>query len=93
MDSENRISNLINKNIFFKDGNINVKIYETFRLKWFDYRNNNNRDKMDMESVITLWEKFIKFLDLGIICVSYFQGEYMITDEKKWLLSKLKYGI
>jgi hypothetical protein len=38
------------------------------------------------------WYSFIKSKDLGIICVDLLADEYTIVDEKKWLLSKLKYG-
>jgi len=36
------------------------------------------------------WNKFIKNKDLGVIHLV--DDEYKIIDEKKWLLSKLKYG-
>lgn len=35
---------------------------------------------------------FIKSKDLGIISIDLTGDFYKITDEKKWLLSKLKYG-
>ena len=42
------------------------------------------------------WKDFIKIKDLGIICVRSYpsatQDEYEIIDEKKWLLTKIKYG-
>jgi hypothetical protein len=36
------------------------------------------------------WDKFIENKDLGIM--HFVDDEYEIIDEKKWLLSKLKYG-
>ena len=44
------------------------------------------------ESNINAWSKFIKSKDLGIISLSYYDDEYRIVDEKKWLLTKIKYG-
>lgn len=36
------------------------------------------------------WSIFIDNLNIGII---YKEGLYIITDEKKWLISKLKYNL
>lgn len=60
----------------------NKNILKTFRLEYM------------LESKLSSWKKFIESKDLGIICVSYssLDDEYEIIDEKKWLLSKLKYG-
>ena len=57
-------------------------------------------------SQIHTWEHFIREKDIGVevicegedwgICEGEGWGnffEYIVTDEKKWLLSKLKYGI
>ena len=38
------------------------------------------------------WLTFIKSKDLGVICSSYLDDEYKITDEKKWFINKIKYG-
>ncbi len=47
-------------------------------------------------STTELWQNYINSLDLGIECIHSFEepeiDEYRIIDEKKWLLSKLKYG-
>lgn len=40
-----------------------------------------------------LWADFIKRKDLGLQHIGYSHGTYIIVNEKKWLLSKLKYGI
>ncbi len=44
----------------------------------------------------TTFSNFVSKLDLGIICYSpsmwVMDSEYSIIDEKKWLLSKIKYG-
>ena len=41
---------------------------------------------------ITLgWQGFVKEQDIGLQYLSY--DRYKITDEKKWLLTKIKYGI
>ena len=44
------------------------------------------------ESRFINWKEFIKSKDLGIICVDSLNHIYKIIDEKKWLLSKLKYN-
>ncbi len=36
------------------------------------------------------WDKFIENKDLGIM--HFVDDEYEITDEKKWLINKIKYG-
>ena len=61
----------------------NTTIYIHFRNEY--YSNNNNLFKNN------IWNNFIESKDLGVICLS-FNDEYKIVDEKKWLLSKLKYG-
>lgn len=38
------------------------------------------------------WKEFIKSKDLGIFCLDSLNDIYKIIDEKKWLLSKLKYN-
>ena len=40
-----------------------------------------------------LWKKFIEDKDLGLVCKNFKQDVYEIYDEKKWVLSRLKYGI
>jgi hypothetical protein len=37
------------------------------------------------------WENFIESKDLGIKAVGL-SNDYIIVDEKKWTISKLKYG-
>lgn len=47
-------------------------------------------------SIIEEWTEYITSLDLGVHYTSTDDDEidsYLITDEKKWLLSKIKYGI
>lgn len=41
------------------------------------------------------WTSFIKSKDLGIqVCLYFTKGKiYLITDEKKWMLTRIKYGI
>jgi hypothetical protein len=50
--------------------------------------------------IIKTWEDFINKKDLGIVCninSNYNYGScyffYQITDEHKWILTKMKYGI
>jgi len=44
------------------------------------------------ESRFINWKEFIKSKDLGIFCLDSLNHIYKIIDEKKWLLSKLKYN-
>jgi hypothetical protein len=39
------------------------------------------------------WIVFIEKLDIGLECLSYINDLYKITDYKKWLLTKIKYGL
>jgi hypothetical protein len=64
----------------FKD--INDLIYRTFRDEFYSLSND-----------IFSWHAFIEYKDIGINCINYHSNYYIITDEKKWLLAKLKYGI
>jgi len=64
---------------------INSNIYIHFRNEY--YSNKNNLFKND------IWNNFIECKDLGVICLSHFNDEYIIIDEKKWLLAKIKYGL
>jgi len=52
------------------------------------------------DSLIECWTDFIAEQDIGVICIGEaemysweFEYTYIIIDEKKWLFSKLKYGI
>ncbi len=52
------------------------KIFKTFKEEWLSSR--------------IWWSNFINNKDLGI---RYdYSNKYFITDEKKWMLTKLKYG-
>ncbi len=42
------------------------------------------------ESAYICWSLFIKEQNLGIICLQ--TDYYLIKDEKKWLINKIKYG-
>lgn len=44
------------------------------------------------ESRFINWKEFIQSKDLGIFCLDSLNHIYKIIDEKKWLLSKLKYN-
>lgn len=39
----------------------------------------------------TTWTEFLRSKDLGIMFLGF--AEYRIIDKKKWLLTKIKYGI
>ena len=63
----------------------NNKIFQQFA---YNYR----------DSPIQCWTDFIIEQDIGVTCIGEsemysWEYEYIVTDEKKWLLSKLKYGI
>ena len=70
----------------------NTLIYENlkdeFRIKLLNF----NFPLTDSKAK-TVWNRFIESKDLGIISLSYYDDEYRITDEKKWTLAKIKYGI
>ncbi len=59
---------------------INSNIYIHFRNEYLSNENN-------------IWNNFIESKDLGVICLSCVKDEYKIVDEKKWLITKIKYGI
>ncbi len=63
----------------------NVSIYTLFSEEWVKYRN------LTLKS----WNSFIKSKNLGITCteLTLLNNKYKIVDEKKWFLTKLKYGI
>lgn len=59
----------------------NHKIYQVFCDEWFE------KDCPD-------WCRFILEKNLGISYIDdAYDGEYVVTDIKKWLMSRLKYGI
>jgi len=63
----------------------NHKIYQQFA---FNYR----------DSPIECWTDFIIEQDIGVTCIGEsemysWEFEYIVIDEKKWFLSKLKYGL
>ncbi len=76
----------------------NNNIYKTFSSEWVNYRLdysenvNKSYDRLTNEN----WKNFIEFKDLGIVCVRSHSisslDEYEIIDEKKWALTKIKYG-
>lgn len=39
------------------------------------------------------WEDYILSLNLGIECTSFSNEEYRVTDEKLWMIARIKYGI
>jgi hypothetical protein len=39
------------------------------------------------------FEQFIDSKDLGVISVDIVNDLYEVTDDKKWLLTRIKYGI
>lgn len=52
--------------------------------------------KEDFLSQEKRWSDFIKSKDLGIVCnfnATNNTGLYKITDQKKWALTKIKYGL
>lgn len=67
----------------FKSEEVTYRIHTLNMDEWRKFRGN--------------WNDYIRFLDLGIICINRFTGKYRtckykITDEKKWVLAKIKYG-
>jgi len=60
-------------------------IYEKFRSEFYCEQSPQN--------ILYEFSKFINSKDLGVISIDYIYDIYEIVDEKKWLFSKLKYGI
>jgi hypothetical protein len=56
------------------------KVYFAFRNDYLTHKSSS-------------WNFFIEDLNIGIICLDYYKDLYKIVDEKKWLLTKIKYGI
>ena len=65
-------------NMFIKPNFINKNIWKC--LYPTEYNSNDS------------WYSFIESKNLGILCVDLIADEYEIIDEKKWALSKIKYG-
>jgi hypothetical protein len=69
-------------------------IYHTFLTEFINFRKDKNY--YDDVLINVTWKEFIKSKDLGILCITSnlcsSLDEYEIIDEKKWLLSKLKYN-
>jgi hypothetical protein len=70
----------------FKDSNI----YRVF-LNEFSTLVKSTNSEINYSN--TSYIKFIQMKDLGIICLSWSAAAYTVIDEKKWLLSKIKYGL
>ena len=56
---------------------------------WDEWANHPDRH------VLVTWKGFIASKDLGVEVAfpAISLSDYIITDEKKWMLTKLKYGI
>lgn len=61
-----------------------VKCYEIFHIFRHEYINIPQKSS---------FKDFLDTKDLGVSVVDFAHDFYEITDEKKWLLSKIKYGI
>lgn len=73
--------------------NLNMESKKVSNNKIFQQFAYNYRD-----SPIQCWTDFIIEQDIGIEAIGdkvyyIWEYEYIVTDEKKWFLSKLKYGI
>ena len=64
----------------FKDPN--NKVFHAFVKEYF----NSNK-------TLFFWKEFIKNKDIGIEDVTVIDRCYKITNKKKWVLAKIKYGI
>lgn len=49
------------------------------------------------DELAELWKEFINNKNLGVICILAEENskddKYIVTDEKAWMISKIKYGI
>jgi len=66
----------------------NIWIHFRFSEIWHTFRNTYYRGG----ETGNIWREFIQNLNIGIDCLQWRTDEYIITDEKKWALSKIKYG-
>lgn len=52
---------------------------------------------VEEEELSQVWKEFINNKNLGVICILAEENskddKYIITDEKAWMISKIKYGI
>ena len=77
----------------YKD--VNDTIYKLFRNEYIQQPEAKN----GAEWCLSTWCRLIYNKDIGVLCdvvLSNNWGEglcYNITDQKKWLLARLKYGI
>ena len=60
-------------------------IYLTFRSEFFC--------EQPQQNILYEFSEFINSKNLGVISIDYIYDIYKIVDEKKWILTKLKYGI
>ena len=63
---------------------IDNSIYNTFEGEWFNKYFTPTRK---------MWQTFINEKGLGIECIHFTSKLYNIVDEKKWIITRLKYGI
>lgn len=63
-----------------------IKCFEIFFVFRHEYINTPYRSR-------SLFKDFIDTKDLGVSVVDFAHDLYEITDEKKWFLNKIKYGI
>jgi hypothetical protein len=64
---------------------VNNSVYNIFENEWFEKHNFNPIRKQ--------WCSFINEKELGIECMYFTSIIYNIVDEKKWIITRLKYGI
>jgi hypothetical protein len=80
-------SNKLDNNTFHCE---NIWTHFSHSEIWENYRDYNyNTTKLDTQNI---WFKFIVHLNIGIKCLKWTTDYYQITDERKWLLTKIKYG-
>ena len=59
---------------------------------WFYFRHEFYNSSHNVVGPIAQYKKFLEQRDLGIVPFIH-DHTYKITDQKKWLLAKLKYGL
>ncbi len=74
--------------------NISLKLFDLFTNEWDVFV---KTCKLQGNYSVTKWIEFIENKDLGVVCIKSSDSpafdEYEVVDEKKWLLTKIKYGI
>lgn len=77
----------------YQKSNMEFKNREIYNIYYYRFRKFYDKNYGDSKKLEEIFTQFLLSEDLGIICLSWAQDTYKVIDEKKWALSKIKYGI